>query len=372
MSPAPTQQPSAALTHPPVEWPLPAVRVQPVQSLASIREPWTALAQQGESIFATWEFAITWWKHFGRGRPLRTVTWIDAADEVVAILPCYLWSRRPLRVVRFIGNGAGDVLGPICRPHDRPRILRAVRRLLDRPPWDWDVFVGENMPGDESWADELHGRVVRHEGNPVIRMTGDFDDYLGGRSANFRRQARARERRLRDRYAVRFRLCTDPDRLDDDLETAFLLHERRFGKRSAFTGRRTQFHREFARIALEQGWLRLWILELDGCRVAAFYGFRYGGIESFFQSGREPGLDRESLGMVMLTHAIRSAAADGIRTFSLLRGHEGYKYRFATEDHGLDTVCATRGRAAGAALGVLETIKSSSGVRTVLGRHLDI
>ena len=74
----------------------------------------------------------------------------------------------------------------------------------------------------------------------------------------------------------------------------------------------------------------------------------------------------------MLTHAMRSAAADGIQTFSLLRGQERYKYRFATEDHGLDTVCTTRGGAAAAALSVLETVKSSGGARTLLRRRLDL
>jgi CelD/BcsL family acetyltransferase involved in cellulose biosynthesis len=76
--------------------------------------------------------------------------------------------------------------------------------------------------------------------------------------------------------------------------------------------------------------------------------------------------------MAMLTHGIRSAAADGIRTISLLRGHEAYKYRFATDDQGLDTVCTTRGRAAGAALSVLETIKSSAGARALLRKRLDM
>ena len=372
MGPAQTQQPSSPPAFAPVERPPSVLRMEPVDSLGAVREPWTALARHGESVFATWEFASTWWKHFGRGRTLLTVAGIDAADEVAAIFPCYLWRRHPLRVVRFLGNGAGDVLGPICRPDQRPYMAGAVRRLLDRPPWSWDVFVGENLPGDEPWADQLQGRVLRHEGNPVARLTGSFDDYLRGRSANFRQQARARDRRLHDRYAVRFRLCTDPDRLDRDLDTLFLLHRRRFGRHSAFTGTRSGFHRDFAHVALERGWLRLWILELDGRCVAGFYGFRVGGVESYYQSGREPALDRESLGMVMLTHAIRAAASDGIQTFSLLRGQERYKYRFATEDHGLDTVCTTRGRVAAAALRALETITSSSGARTRLGRRLDI
>jgi len=343
-----------------------------VERLGDLRDQWTALACQGDSVFATWEFASIWWKHFGHGRQLRTAAVVGAEHEVIAIIPCYLWKRRPLRVVRFLGNGAGDILGPICRPDHRPHIAETVRRVLDRPLWDWDVFVAENLPGGEPWAGRLHGRALRREGNPVVRLHGDFDDYLRRRSANFRQQVRARDRRLRNRHAVHFRLADDADRLDDDLDTLFRLHRRRFGSRSALTDAHMAFHREFARVALEHGWLRLWILELDRRPVAAFHGFRYGGVEGFYQSGREPGFDRESLGTVMLTHAIRSAADEGVRTFALLRGHERYKYRFATEDHGLDTVCATRGPVAGAALGVLDTLKASAAARNLLRRRLDI
>src|SRR5262245_5116832 len=370
MSHAPTQQVfsppmSARVTRPLVE-------LRPADHLHQLREPWTALAREGDSVFATWEFSNTWWKHFGGGRELRLLTATGAEGDVVAIVPCYLWKRRPLRIVRFLGNGAGDLLGPVCRPCHRRQIARAVRRLLDRPPWDWDVFVGENLPANESWGSELRGRVLRIEGNPIVRLGEGFDEYLLGRSANFRQQVRARDRRLRDGYVVRFRLSVDPDALDNDLDTLFLLHKQRFGTQSALSEAHTAFHREFAHIALQQGWLRLWLLELDGRPVAAFHGFRYGGIESFYQSGREPEFEHESLGMMMLTHAIREAAEDGVRTFALLRGHEPYKYRFATEDDGLATVCTTRSPIAGAMVRVLEATRSSGRARRLLRRRLDI
>ena len=38
--------------------------------------------------------------------------------QLVAVLPLYMWSGRPLRVARFIGHGPGDALGPVCRSED--------------------------------------------------------------------------------------------------------------------------------------------------------------------------------------------------------------------------------------------------------------
>jgi CelD/BcsL family acetyltransferase involved in cellulose biosynthesis len=346
-------------------------RFEPVDRLESLRDEWTNLAEQGRNVFATWEFAATWWEHFGAGRRLVAVGCRDSGGDLFAVFPLYLWRRRPLRVLRFLGHGAGDILGPVCPPERAGDAARALRQLLEVAPWDWDVFVGENLPGEQDWPRQLGGDVIRREGNPVLRAPDGFEEFLGQRSPNFRSHVRRGERRLARRFRVRFRL-SDSTTLDADLAALFRLHQARFGEQSSFGGDRTAFHRALARRAHERGWLRLWILELDGRAVAAQYGFRFGGVESFYQSGRDPELRRESLGMTLLSHAIRAAADEGVRELALLRGHEPYKYRFATEDHGLDSVCVTRGRAGAAALALVKAVRSSPAARKLLRGPLEI
>jgi CelD/BcsL family acetyltransferase involved in cellulose biosynthesis len=348
-----------------------AVRFELVDRLESLREEWTDLAEHGQNIFATWEFATTWWEHFGAGRRLVTFGCRDSGGELFAILPLYFWRRRPLRIMRFLGNGAGDLLGPICRPERSADAARALRRLLEVAPWDWDIFVGENLPGDQHWPQLLGAHLIRREGNPVLRTPDGFERFLERRTPNFRRQLARSERRLARRYHVRYRL-SDSTTLDADLDALFRLHQARFGGESSFGGGRTAFHRAFAWRAHRRGWLRLWILELDGRTVAAQYGFRFGGVESFYQLGRDPTLRRESLGTVLIAHAISSAAADGVHEFALLRGHEPYKYRFATDDRGLDSVCVTRGPAGAAALAVVRALRSSSTARKFLRGPLEM
>jgi CelD/BcsL family acetyltransferase involved in cellulose biosynthesis len=343
--------------------------------LESLRDEWMRLAEQGKNIFATWEFARTWWQHFGTNRRLLTVGCRDLGGELFAILPLYLWRRRPLRVMRFVGAGVGDILGPVCPPERNEDAARALSHLLKVAPWDWDVLLAENLPGEEHWPARLGGRLIRWEANPVLRGADSYDQFLARRTSNFRRQARAWERRLNSRYRVRFRL-SDPARLDSDLDILFRLHEAYFGDSSSFVGRGA-FHRDFARKALERGWLRLWMLELDDDVVAAHYGFRFGGAEFFYQAGRNPAFQRESLGTTLILHIIRSAFDDGIREFAFLRGQEPYKYRFATDDSGLESVCVVRGRAATTAVALIQTIRSSpihasAIARRVIRRALEI
>lgn len=314
---------------------------EPVASLDAARDEWSTLAAETGNVFSTWEWSSIWWRHFGRSRPLLLRACRAEDGTAVGFLPLYLWRARPFRIVRFLGHAGADQLGPICRPGDRPAVAGALERALAES--EADVFLGERLAPDEGWSKLLPVTELRHESSPVLRFDVDtWDELLRARSRNFREQARRRPAKLAERHDVRYRLANDGDRLDADLDSLFALHRARWsGTRTGFV-RREAFHREFAAVALERGWLRLWLLDVDGEPRAACYGFRFGDVECFYQSGRDPAWDEHSLGFVVLVNAIREALAGGMREYRLLLGHEPYKYRFANEDVGVETVSLTR------------------------------
>jgi peptidoglycan/xylan/chitin deacetylase (PgdA/CDA1 family)/CelD/BcsL family acetyltransferase involved in cellulose biosynthesis len=317
--------------------------------LDDLATEWTALAAAAGNPFGTWEWASCWWRHHGGDRRPLVAAGRAADGRLVAVLPLYLWATRPLRILRFIGHGAGDQLGPVHAPADRDAAARLARQALAR--LGWDVFVGEQLPARALWSDLLSSRVIRREGSPVLAApAGGWAEYLAGRSPNFRQQLGRRERNLARRHQVELRLVQEPGRLPAAMDELFRLHRLRWGDGSAFLPREA-FHREFAAVALERGWLRLWLLELDGRPAAAWYGFRFGGVEHYYQSGRDPAFDDLSAAFVLLAHTIRAAFDDGAVEYRFGRGQDPYKYRFTDQDPGLETVAATRGPVAAAALG---------------------
>jgi CelD/BcsL family acetyltransferase involved in cellulose biosynthesis len=160
---------------------------------------------------------------------------------------------------------------------------------------------------------------------------------------------------------VTYRLSDGSRDLDRDLDTLFRLHAARWSTAPTNFLADAAFHRAFAPVAVEQGWLRLWFLDVDGEAVAALYGFRFAGTESYYQAGRSPGWNDYRVGFVLLAHAIRQAAEDGVREYRLLRGGEDYKLRFATADPGLETVALGRGPVAGVALPALAGVLDGPG-----------
>jgi CelD/BcsL family acetyltransferase involved in cellulose biosynthesis len=324
------------------------LRLEGVDDFAALRDEWGRLAEAGDSVFSTWEWAESWWRHFGAGRRLALTACRDARGETVAILPLYLWRTRPLRVVRLVGHAMGNQLGPVCAPADRAEAAVALREALRE--LRCDLFLGEKLPPADAWADRLGGRVLRRDPSPRLRLdVASWEDYLARCSANFRQQLGRKERKLEREHDVRFRLAADPERLPEDLDTLFALHTRRWeeGSSTFLTGARREFQREFALRAFERGWLRLWFLEADGRPVAVWCGFRFGGVDSYYQAGRDLDWDSHSVGLLLVAHSIRESIADGIGEYRLGPGGMGYKYRFTDDDPGLELVAlagSMRGR----------------------------
>jgi CelD/BcsL family acetyltransferase involved in cellulose biosynthesis len=309
--------------------------------LASLRDEWSALAEAGGNLFSTWEWADCWWRHYGAERRAMPLSCYDGDGRLAAILPLCADRRGPLRLARFIGYGPADELGPVGAPADRVAALAALGAARSVASERWSLLFADRLVADHGRQLPRGSRTLRHESSPIVSVAGlDWDGYLATRSTNFRSQVRRKERKLRREHGLSYRLCDDPERLDEDMGTLFTLHEQRWGDEGsgAFDSVRRAFHRDFARVALERGWLRLWVAEIDGRPVAAWHGFRFGGSEWYYQSGRDPNWERSSIGLVLMAHTLRSAIEDGVDSYRLLRGGETYKDRFATGDVGVVSV----------------------------------
>jgi CelD/BcsL family acetyltransferase involved in cellulose biosynthesis len=314
-----------------------ALRLEKASTFDSVLDQWRQLSGSATNVFSTPEWAQLWWAHFGRDRPLLIWT-VHSGDDLLGLVPLYLWRRAPLRIVRLVGHGQADALEPICVLDRELEVGGAMTEILEESAAR--LFIADQLPGDSAWERRLGGRIVRREASPCLRWTSGWNEFVRSRSANLREQLRRRERRLRDEYSVRFRLTDNPESLARDLDVLFRLHNS-VHPRTDFQPE--SFHREFAAIALERGWLRLWVLELDDRPAAAWYGFRLGGVETYYQAGRDPSLDHLSVGFVLLVHSIRSALEDGMTEYRFGRGDEPYKYRFANEDYGVQTLAVARG-----------------------------
>ncbi|MEZ5079021.1 MAG: GNAT family N-acetyltransferase [Solirubrobacterales bacterium] len=320
-----------------------AVELAWFTDLESRRELWQRLARRSRNVFATWEWAQVWWRHFGGGTEPAFAECRRPGGEPFAILPLHTVRRGPLRILRLLGHGPADVLGPVCDPADAAAAAAALRGALGRPG-SASLLVGERLSGG-AVAAGLGGRLLLSEANPRLTVGGrSWEDFVSSRSRNLREKLRRSERRAGREHRVEYRLCESPEELEPDLDTLFRLHRARWGAGTSFGApANVAFHRDLAAAFLATGRLRLWTMTLDGEPAACWYGFRFERIEAYYQAGRDPAYDRLSVGFLMLARTLQAAFEDGLESYAFLRGDEPYKERFADADDGLETRLVGKG-----------------------------
>lgn len=305
---------------------------------ARMRSDWDDLAAAGTNIFGTREWCEEWWSHFGSGCDA-VLDHVTDRGSTVLITPLYRTGDES-PVVRFIGDGVGDVCSPVGDVDAAERQgwtltgaladTGAAGAYLERlvPAGRWDLSAA---PG---W------RVVEEEASPYVTLGAtSWDAWVSGRSQNLRRTVRRAPKKVMGRR-VRFRLTGSRAELPDDMATLFRLHEAVWGaqSRGVIDPVSRSFHLAFAARALDRGWLRLWTITVDGVDVASWYGFRFGGRDLFYQQGRDPRAEELSPGTQLILHTLRDAVLSGAAQYSFLRGDESYKWRFADNAEVLRTI----------------------------------
>jgi CelD/BcsL family acetyltransferase involved in cellulose biosynthesis len=279
----------------------------------------------------------------------------DPAGGLRGLLPLALPRSGHPRVCRIAGANLGDRFHPVCEPEAEADVAAAAGEALAEAPEPWSVVSLDHVLVDTPWVEALGGATGRRLSSrsriaaplPLIDLATheSWDAYLATRSSNFRQQVRRFARRAAREAEVRLRRTESAAELDADMSTFFALHDKRLGERggSSFSAERARsFHVDFARAALEQGWLRLWILELDGSPAAAWYGWRLGERYSYYNSGFDPVFAALSPGLVLISAVIESAFEEGASEFDFLLGEESYKYRFAEREQTVSDVVLAR------------------------------
>jgi hypothetical protein len=145
------------------------LRAEVVDDVEALRDDWSRLAEESRNVFSSWEWNVLWWRRFGAGRRAAIVVCRDAGGTARAIVPLYRWTRLPLTVLRFLGHGHGDLLGPICARE--PDVwAEALEVALDAVRCD--ILVGDLMPGDRRRPPGLAGKVLSQTGYPILEFHG--------------------------------------------------------------------------------------------------------------------------------------------------------------------------------------------------------
>jgi CelD/BcsL family acetyltransferase involved in cellulose biosynthesis len=328
--------------------------IQDPQAFAALRDDWNGLLRTSASdtVFLTWEWLHTWWQHQA-GDARLSIQLIRRGAELLAIAPLVSRGRGALGVPRlsFLGTGrvGSDYLDLIVKAGAEDEATSRLSAHLLRLGARLDLAqlrIASSAAGRLARELRVSGCQVRVSGThrcPYIDLGGgSFDAYLKSLGSEHRYNFQRKLRKLEAQPGFAFERVTSERRRRELLPVLFELHRQRWSERGGSDGLAgpgiQPFHEEWTRLALAQGWLRLFVLWLGGAPAAAFYGFRYGRVFSFYQSGFDERFAKHSVGLVSMGLAIRSAIEEGASEFDLLHGEEEYKSHWAKESRCLGRI----------------------------------
>jgi CelD/BcsL family acetyltransferase involved in cellulose biosynthesis len=313
-------------------------------ALGDLGGPWDALVDVAP---LPSPFLRSWWLDGVAGPKPRFVIVRDGGDLIGGMA---LEEDRPLGVARLrpigvlLGADQLDIVAAPGREDDVEEALRAWlrtyrARVVDLVGCSEQTRLVAVLP---------QPRVEAVDVAPWTPLPPSFSDFLALRPGDLRSQIDRPRRRLR-REGVSYRVVepADGERALTDLRR---LHEHVFGTASQFLPVFDRFARAApAGIARQE--LVLHEFVADGRTVAVNVCFEVANRVSFYQGGRDTDRRWRGSGTALIAHSVEHGIDAGCRELDLLRGAEGYKRQWATEQR--EILRVRSGRGIGGRLGLL-------------------
>ncbi len=314
-----------------------------------LEDQWNRLLDHADAtIFQTFEWARTWWKHFSRPADRLHIVLFTCENRLVGIAPLFMArfgipGLRAFAHLQFIGRGLSDYTEFIVERGCERIVFAAFSRYLLSTARRWDVFdIGDANEKSTMFRElapmlEGHGiAVYRYLGNvcPWMALPEASDlvlHHVGPTASyNFKRKFK----KLQQAFTVDIGLYRhETDDVERGIEEFSFVHGQRWksqGYPSAFDDPALRaFHTEFSRKFARRGWLRLFVLKVNETPVAVNYGFNYGERIYMYHSnahGTEEVM-KSSPGFLIRSIAMAEGISEGMKIFDFLRGDEAYKYK---------------------------------------------
>jgi CelD/BcsL family acetyltransferase involved in cellulose biosynthesis len=326
------------------------VHIDSTLRFTELRSAWDSLLQSSEaaSPFLTWEWLHAWWTHLSGSSALRLLK-VDAGNRPIAIAPFRLTTgvaRLPCLDMLGTGDAGSDYLDVITRSGFEAEALDAIERSVvaqGTPLRLTHLASSAAAAGVVSRLERRGWTQVTTPGgiSPYIPLAGHtWDSYLATLGASHRANVRRRLRALEQKFDVQFERVTGDHERRDALERLTQYHQSRFdsGGTAFCTAALCAFHDEATRRFLDRGWLRMFVLRVNGATAAVLYGFLYNRTFYFYQHGFDDSYQQYSIGLVLMALSIRAALEEGAAEFDMLWGTEPYKFLWARHTRELHNV----------------------------------
>jgi CelD/BcsL family acetyltransferase involved in cellulose biosynthesis len=263
--------------------------------------------------------------------------------DAVGFMPFHRVKTRmmgvPMTMLRLAGNLIAyhhELVALDCHAE----LLRACFRDTGR----WHVFCAESIPVDGPTCRALH-QVAREVGSSLVTYPNDvapylpiaqtWDQFLAGRSGNFRYNLKRKEKALKKGGSVEERWFTTPDDVPELYRCMEAVESQSWKSAAqvAVTSKSNEalYYREILPFLARNGMLFANVIYVNGNPAAYHLCYFFQGRVGNMKTSFDEAYQELSPGAVIIQHAIQRAFTEGAKEFDFL-GDDQYHKRLWTEE----------------------------------------
>jgi CelD/BcsL family acetyltransferase involved in cellulose biosynthesis len=311
---------------------------------------WDALAVASSRPYCAPGWMLSWWDHVRpAGSTLRALA-VREGTELIGLLPlCLSRDKRGIVTGHLLGHDTSSYSEPLAFEGRQRQVAAAIASSLSAPGIGPDVLSLTGIPHKSPWPRLLQETWPgpRPRLSLVSTMQAPFTDlpssgfeaWFGGRSRNFRQQARSRRREFL-RRGGRFHRAESLSEMVGGLRDLERLHLGRWaargGSQALVPGVMPMLTQASGELGPDR--MQVWTAEIDEGAVAAALFLSAGQEMHFWLGGFDEAWASLSLSVLLLVEAVRHAAGAGYSRVSFGPGAQDYKYRLATGEEQLDWI----------------------------------
>lgn len=317
----------------------------------SLFESWAELLPESISPlpFLHPSYQLTWWQSLGGGEWLEDESHLalitaHEGEKLMGVAPLFISHKvGDAPALHFIGAiEVSDYLDFVVREKDLEEFLSGLlsfiknhadlkglaldlENLVNSSP---SLKVLESLAKAKAWT--FDQEVLQP--SPYISLPDDFETYLAGLDKKQRHEIRRKLRNASNGHDTQWYFVEDGNQLADELQAFTEMMRNENDKNNFLKPEMEAFIHAAAKSLFALDVLRLAFLTIDGEKAAAFLSFKCCDRLLVYNSSRADKWMPLSPGWVLLARQIEWAISAGFKEVDMMRGDEGYKYKFGGVD----------------------------------------
>ena len=302
---------------------------------------WDKMAVNQDSYmpFLCFDWFKIWLEHFLKDNKL-SILLLYNGPKLIAIAPFLIKEEKfrgiKVKKIELIGN----VYSPFkyflfseFNDEERIRCLSFIFQFLFKDYKNWDVIDLSGIPEEKSCFDFLK-KAIEQKGlrNADFVSYGDWyldeieysgDEYFNRLPEKIRKDVSYCKRRLQKMGKYEFKLIKNGDEIDHYMDLYYEVYSKSWQEKE---GIGPNFHRDLAKMAAKNGWLRLGFLFFNNFQIASQFWLICNDTAYILKTVYDQEFKKHSPGKILTSEMMKYAIdVDRVKTVDYVQGDESYK-----------------------------------------------